>query len=162
MTANEKIVMAAVDAANGKIPTLPNKPGYCLAFVRTVVERALWGGQWTLYDTFLVDGTTKRGDDPAKRLAEAKEDPWAADLERSMKLLGMTVPAMFRKPGDLVFNYRGAAPMGHVAVLLTRDMVIENIHPNFRPHSIHLKPFLSITPYKSLPWTLTARMRATR
>lgn len=159
MTTNEQIVAAAVDAANGKISTLPTRPGYCLAFVRCVVERALWNGQWRLYDKYLIDGTTKRGDDPKKRLKEAQEDPWASDMERSMKLLGMAVPALLRKPGDLVFNYHAAAPIGHVGILLSRGLVIENIHPTYRKNSVHLGNSISITPYASLPWTLVARVR---
>lgn len=159
MTANQKIVAAAVDAANGKIATLPSKPGYCLAFVRCVIERALWGGQWQLYDKFLVAGTTYRGGAPAERLKEAKTDPWANDLAASAKQLGWAVPALLRKPGDLVFNHEAAKPLGHVGILLSRGLVIENIHPNYRPGSIHLPNCLSITPFESIPWTLVARVK---
>lgn len=160
MTTNDLIVSAAVDAANGKISTLPSKPGYCLAFVRCVIERALWSGQWRLYDEFLVVGTSRRGNTPAERLREAKVDPWASDFEASAKRLGWAVPALLRKPGDLVFNHNAAAPIGHVGILLSRSLVIENIHPSYRPRSVHLPNSVSITPFSSLPWTLVARVRA--
>lgn len=160
MTVNEKIVKAAVDAANGKIATLPTKPGMCLAFVRCVIERALWNGQWVLYDKALVAGTSRRGNDPAANLREAKADPWAADLEASAKKLGWAIPAVLRTPGDIVFCHEAAKPLGHVAIVLSRNLVIENVHPNYRPNSIHLANSLSITPYEAVPWTLVARVRA--
>jgi len=159
LTVNEAIVEAAVAAANGRITTLPTKPGYCLAFVRCIIERALWSGQWQLYDKYLVTGTSRRGDDPAANLREAKADPWAADLEASAKRLGWAIPSLLRKPGDLVFDHRAAAPIGHVGILLSRGLVIENIHPTFRPKSIHLGNSISITPFASRPWTLVARVR---
>lgn len=157
---NERVVKAAVAAANGRVPGLPMTSGYRLEFVRMVVEWALFEGRAEYYDRFLVAGTTKRGGLASERLREAKNDPWASDAEASAKKLGWAVPALLRKPGDLVFNYEAAAPAGPVGILLTRDMVIENIHPSFRPDSIHLShSSLSVTPYASRPWTLVARVR---
>lgn len=160
MTTNEKIVKAAVAAANGKVPRLPQKSGYCLMLARLVVEWALFDGKdGEFYKRFLVAGTSARGGTDAQNLAAAKQDKWASDIERSAKLLGWPVPAILRKPGDLVFNHKAAAPVGHVGILLTRDVVLENIHPSFRPDSIHLShSSLSITPYASRPWTLVARL----
>lgn len=156
---NERIVRAAVDAANGKTPTIPTKPGLCLAFVRCVIEDALKLPSHELYRRFLVAGTSRRGNDPAANLREAKTDPWAADLEASAKKLGWAIPALLRKPGDVVFCHEAAKPVGHVAIVLSRGLVIENIHPNYRPNSIHLGNSLSITPYAAAPWTLVARVR---
>lgn len=156
---NDKIVNSLYRAANGKV-TIPPRHGLCLAFVRSVVEDALYGGERLFYQNYLKAGTTKRGGTDAERLREAWLDPWASDIERSMKVLGLGVPAMLRKPGDLVFNYHAAAPIGHVGILLTRDLVVENIHPNYRPLSIHLAHgSLSITPYNTQAWTLVARLR---
>lgn len=160
MTTNEKIVKAAVAAANGKVPRLPQKSGYCLMFVRLVVEWALFGGKdGEFYRRYLVAGTSGRGGTPTANLKAAQSDKWAADIEASAKKLGWPAPAILRKPGDLVFNHAAAAPVGHIGILLTRDVVLENIHPSFRPDSIHLShSSLSITPYASRPWTLVARL----
>lgn len=162
MTTNDLIVKAAVAAANGSVPGLPTQGGWCLKTTRLIVEWALFDGRAEFYKRWLVAGTTKRGGTDKERLREARADPWAADVERSMKQLGLGVPALLRKPGDLVFNYHAAAPIGHVGILLTRDMVLENIRPDFRKgKSVHLKHgSLSITPYEALPWTLVARLRA--
>lgn len=157
---NERIVRAAVAAANKQVPGLPQESGYCLKFVRLVVEWGLFEGRTEFYKRFLVAGTSKRGGTPAERLSEARLDPWAADLEASAKALGWAVPSAFRRPGDLVFNHAAAAPVGHVGILLSRGMVIEQIHPSYRPGSIHLAHgSLSITPFASRPWTLVARVR---
>lgn len=162
MTVNERIVKAAVAAANRQVPNLPQEPGYCLRFVRLVVEWALYEGRPEFYKRALVAGTTGRGDKltAAQRLAEARQDPWAADLEASAKALGWAIPSTFRRAGDLVFDHAAAAPVGHVGLLISRGMVLEQIHPRFRPTSIHLgHGSLSITPFASRPWTLVARLR---
>lgn len=161
MSTNERIVKAAVAAANGQVPNLPQKSGYCLQLVRMVVEWGLFEGRREFYKRYLVAGTSRRGGTPQERLNEAKVDPWAADMEASAKALGWGVPALLRKPGDLVFDHNAAAPIGHVGVLISRDMVLENIHRTYRPGSIHLPHgSLSITPYSARPWTLVARVRA--
>ena len=161
LTVNERIVKAAVAAGNRQIPRLPQQSGYCLMFVRLVVEWALFDGRdGEFYRRFLVAGTSGRGGTPAQNLKAAQSDKWAADVEASAKRLGWPVPSLLRKPGDLVFNHAAAAPVGHVGILLTRDIVIENIHPSFRVGSIHLNHgSLSLTPYAARPWTLVARVR---
>lgn len=159
-TVNERIVRAAVAAANKQVPGLPQESGYCLKFVRLAVEWALFEGRSEFYKRYLVAGTSKRGGTPAERLAEARQDPWAADMEAAAKALGWAIPSAFRRAGDLVFDHSAAAPVGHVGILLSRGMVIEQIHPRFRPTSIHLSHgSLSITPYAARPWTLVARVR---
>lgn len=157
---NKTIVRSAVDAANGKVLGLPQQPGWCLMTVRLIVEHAFSWPNGGFYDRYLVAGTSTRGGTPRERLQEAMKDKWAADIEASMKKLGFAVPALLRQPGDLVFNYRAAAPIGHVGILLTRDIVLENIRPSYRPQSIILSHgSLALTPYSSQPWTLTARLR---
>jgi len=160
-TVNERIVRAAVAAANRQVPRLPQQSGYCLMFVRLVIEWALFDGRdGEFYRRFLVAGTTARGGTDAENLKAAQSDKWASDIERSAKQLGWAVPSAFRRPGDLVFNHNAAAPVGHVGILLSRGMVLENIHPSYRPGSIHLAHgSLSITPFASRPWTLVARVR---
>ena len=160
MSTNERIVKAAIAAANGQVPNLPQQSGYCLQLVRMVVEWGLYDGRREFYKRFLVAGTSRRGGTPLERLNEAKVDPWAADMEASAKQLAWGIPAILRKPGDLVFDHNAAAPIGHVGVLVSRDMVLENIHRKYRPGSIHLgHGSLSLTPYEARPWTLVARVR---
>ncbi|MCK9513794.1 MAG: hypothetical protein M0R28_21565 [Pigmentiphaga sp.] len=156
---NQLIVASLKKAASGKLPGIPTKPNYCLQFVRVVIEDALKLPSHDFYRRHLVDGTTRRGDDPQRRLAEARADPWASDLERSMKLQGLAVPALLRRGGDLVFDHRAAEPIGHVGILLDRNWVVESIHPANRPTSINLPNFVSITPYSARPWTLVARLQ---
>lgn len=164
LTVNERIVKAAVAAGNRQIPRLPQQSGYCLMFVRLVIEWALFDGRdGEFYRRFLVAGTTARGGTPEQNLKAAQSDKWAADIEASAKRLGWPVPSLLRKPGDLVFNHAAAAPVGHVGILLTRDIVIENIHPSYRVGSIHLNHgSLSLTPFSSRPWTLVARVQPDR
>lgn len=156
---NQLLVASTKLALAAKIPGIPTRPGLCLAFVRVVAEHALKLPSHEFYVRYLVDGTTRRGDDPAKRLAEARADPWAADLERSMKLQGLAVPALLRRGGDLVFNHLASEPVGHVGILLDRNWLVESVDPRYRPDSINLPGCLSLTPFASRPWTLVARLR---
>lgn len=157
---NEQIVTTLTRAlSNPGAYGLPNQPGKCLAFVRAVVERAYYGGRWMFYSRYLVTGTSRRPGTPEERLEAAERDPWAADIESSMKTLGLAVPAVLRRPGDLVFNHAAAKPYGHVGVLLNRSTIVELIDPDYRPRSVHLPGNVSLTPYGDWPVTLVARLR---
>lgn len=156
---NTRITEAAWAAVFGKLNGLPAKPGLCLAAVRVILEHAMGWPSHELYRRALVTGTTRRKGTPAQRLHAARLDPWAADMEASVKQLGWPVPGAERQAGDLVFNHAAAAPVGHVGVLIARDVVLENISPRYRPNSVHLGHHsLSLTPYASQPWTLVARV----
>ena len=133
-------------------------PGWCLQFVRTVVEHALGWRSREFYARYLVAGTTRRPGTDAERLTAAKGDPWASDAERSMKRLGFAVPLEDRHPGDLVFNHTAAVPVGHVGVLLDHSTVLELIDARFRPDSVLLPGSLALTRLESRPWTLCARL----
>lgn len=159
MNTNEKIVASALKASNHLIRGIPSKPGWCLQLVRLIVEDALFDGRVQLYATHLVAGTTRRPGTAIERQKAAKLDPWSSDFEASVKKLGLAVPFMLRKPGDLIFNHNAAKPFGHVGILITRDLVLENIDPNYRPKSIHLTHSMSITPVRNHPWTLVARLK---
>ena len=152
---NEQIRVAAYAAARGEI-SVPGASGYCLSFVRRVVEAALFGGRVEFYDRYLVAETSKR---TGKDRGNARSDPWAADVEASMKYLSYSVPFAERQAGDLIFNHKGAAPVGHVAVLLEPNLVLENINESYRPKSIHLGRHLSQTPIEHFPTTLIARLQ---
>lgn len=137
---------------------MPTEPGLCLQAVRVIIEKALGWPSHDLYARCLVTGTSRRPGPAAERLAAAKRDPWAADLEASAKTLGWAVPASDRQPGYLVFNHNAAVPYGHVGILIDRDVVLENIDRAFRPGSIHLGNSLSLTEFRSRPWTLVAHL----
>lgn len=156
---NDKIVAAAVKAANGGIPGLPKAGGYCLQFVRMVIENAMGWPSHRFYEKYLVAATSARGGDGLYALDAARADPWAADMEASVKALKWAVPFAERQAGDLIFNHKAARPVGHVGILLTEDMVIENIKPSYRPKSIHIG-VISLTPLRYFPYTLVARVRA--
>jgi len=159
VTPNERITAAAWRAVLNQLNGLPTRPGWCLQAVRVIVEEALGWPSHELYRRFLVAGTSRRPGGPEQRVAAARLDPWAADMEASAKQLGWQVPGVERQAGDLVFNHAVAAPIGHVGVLISRDVVLENIDPAFRPGSVHLGHHsLSLTPYAALPWTLVARV----
>ena len=157
-TQNERIRAAAWLAARGRLKNVPREGGSCLQLVRLIVEAALGLRSHELYDRFLVAGTSKRGGSESERLANARANPWAADMEASAKKLDWGIPFHARQAGDLLFNYRALEPYGHVAVLLDRDTVLENVDLAFRPNSIHIGPALALTPVEALPWTLAARV----
>ena len=149
---NAAIRAAAWQAARGEI-SVPKQSGLCLQLVRLIVERALFEGRYEFYDRYLVERTTQG------REGRSDWTPWASDLEASMKKLGYAVPLGERQPGDLIFNHQAAAPIGHVAVLIDRDTVLENINPAYRPKSVHLGRYLSLTPLEHFRRTLLARLR---
>lgn len=151
---------AAWTAITRGLPGLPSDAGYCLRAVRVVVEAAAGWDSHELYDRFLVAGTTRRAGSELERLLAARREPWASDLERSMKLLSLGVPFGERRPGDLVFNHTALPPYGHVGVLLDESTVVESIDPRYRPASLNLPHgSLSVTPLGRHRWTLVARLR---
>ena len=157
---NEAIVQSLLRALSDNYHDIATQPGLCLAWVRRVVEYGALGGRdRAFYDKFLVAGTSRRGGTEAQRLQWAWQNPWASDVEASMKKLGLQVPAMLRKGGDLVFNHNAAVPMGHVGILLDREWVVELVNPDFRPASAHLPGSVCLTRYGDWPVTLVARLR---
>lgn len=153
MTINEKIVEAALDAVAGRYPTV-SKPGYCLQFVREVIENALYDGERRFYSKYLVVASERKppGTNP-------HDSPWAVDSEASMKKLGLTVPLTSARPGDIVFNHDTGLPYGHVGILLPGDFIAENIDPKFRRMGIY-PDYKAITPWEQ--WskiTLVARLK---
>jgi hypothetical protein len=164
MTPNERVVQAAYDAINGKV-SLPTRSGFCLQHTRLIVERAhgLPSHGWYRWRTHTVERAP--GDD---------NDPWARDMERSMKMNGFTVAEpgsgnrylsaeqiALGEPGDIVFRWnvyttKAGTYVGHVGILMPGGMIYENINPNSRPASYKLG-VNSLTPIKDFPMTLIAR-----
>lgn len=90
------------------------RPWFCLKVVRQIVEHAKkWepGEFYRHYWTHKVE---------ENKTAE----PWARDLERSLREQGRAVHDV--QAGDLVFRHDLAKPYGHAAVMLTNDVLLEN------------------------------------
>jgi hypothetical protein len=157
VTVNERITNAAwlVVTGNPLLDKLAH--GFCLKGVRLVIEYALHWPSHDLYRRLLVTGTTGREGDEAERLKAAKADPWAADLERSMKQLNLAVPGDAKRPGDLVFDHAKAAPIGHVGLYVGQNLILEVVSPHHRPRSFS-RNNICLTPYPEWTPTLVARL----
>jgi hypothetical protein len=126
---NGRIVAAAWDVVRGEL-VVETRPMFCLKVVRQIVEHAMrWkpGEFYRRYWTHKVE---------ENRTAE----PWARDLERSLRNRGLA--AKEPQAGDLVFNFRAAWPYGHVGVMLSNSVVLENTPSNrgFSRGNIRLVP----------------------
>ena len=152
MDTNERIVLAAWAAYRGDYPT-EMRPFYCLKFVRQIVEHALSAPSGEFYRRFLVRASSRKPEGTNPLL-----EPWAVDLEASVKLLGLAVPLEERRPGDLLFNHEAAKPYGHVAILLEHDLVAENVKASYRPYSGIFPGSKALTPLEHFPLTLVARL----
>lgn len=146
-----QIILAVIAALTGKIET-PQQPDRCLAFARIVVEHAYGMRPFEFYERFGVRRTS------AAASWRSDWTFWAADIEASLRQLKLGVPYHERRPGDLLFSHRTAAPYGHVGVLLSRELVAESIVSEWRPHSLNVSPFLSVTPISQLDATFLARL----
>lgn len=133
MSDREKIDAAAWAAVRGELVTT-REPGLCLRFVREVVEHALSWSPGQLYD-YVPDWVQPTGYD-------RDEGHWARDLERSWRDLGMTLTGDRVRGGDILCNWRTAwstrheAWVGHVAIALEPDLVVEVVSPAYRPRSL--------------------------
>jgi hypothetical protein len=157
MTVNDRIAATAwlVVGGNPLLDKLAH--GWCLQGVRLVIEHALHWPSHELYRRYLVAGTTGREGDDAERLAAARTDPYASDLEASMKRLGLAIPGEAKLPGDLVFDYERAKPIGHTGIYLGNNLVLEVVSPAHRPRSFTRRN-ICLTPYPDWTPTLVARL----
>lgn len=172
-TPNQRIMDSAHAALRGDI-SLPAKSGMCLALVRVVLEHALWGGRWHWYDNYLTHSVS---DKPAGIM-----EPWARDMEASLKEQGMArgahrigpegdpgryVDLALTKPipGDLLFRWDTAkhesgAYIGHVGIAVHGGLVLENIRPTYRDKRAGLwRGPTRITPLGAWPITTLIRFR---
>jgi hypothetical protein len=154
---NDRIVNVCWQVAGGN-PLLDDLAhGFCLKGVRLVIEYALHWPSHDLYRRLLVTGTTGREGDEAERLKAARADPWAADLEASMKQLGLVVSGEAKRPGDLVFDHNKAKPIGHVGLYVGQNLILEVVSPHHRPRSFSRRN-ICLTPYPEWTPTLVARL----
>lgn len=126
------------------------RPGWCLMAVRLLVEHALGMRPGDFYRAYGVARTERS-------VGRTDWTWWASDLEASMKRLGLAIPYAARLPGDLVFSYELAAPIGHVAVLATHGAMLEVTDPRRRPGAMH-RGSVCLTPWDSWTPTLVARL----
>jgi hypothetical protein len=161
----ERTVESAFKLLRGELPA-PTRPGLCLQLVRLVVEDAfgLPSHGWYKWMTRRVERAA--GDD---------SDPWARDMERSLRVNEFAVAspagstryvtggqlAAACEPGDLLFRWDVARTaqgtfVGHVGILMPGELVLENVNPNSRPSSL-CRGTTALTPLSAFPVTLAAR-----
>lgn len=138
---NDKIVDALERHMRGEI-TLDEREGFCLGFVASALQAALG----MPIPDFYANYVTKVADPVAHW---QQDGPWARDAEKSLRDLGMGVHDEDAKPGDLFFIWKdavahgwtmpggGVAYYGHVGILYTDALIVENVKPEYRPHSFH-------------------------
>jgi hypothetical protein len=120
------IVLSAALTLNGLAPITP-QAHYCLRLVREVIEHAYQlppGAFYARYWTHKVE-------------ENATSEPWARDLERSLRAAGLTVTTP--RAGDLVFNHRVAHPYGHAGIMLSSILVLD-VWPNATGPPLRLTP----------------------
>jgi len=148
--ANEAILHTISQFAAGRIE-LDEKQNHCLGFVTSIIQRACDIPIPRFYETYVPLHA-----DPQEHWTE--DEPWARDAEKSLRdACQMGVHPEDAKPGDLFFIWRDAEAhawsereghkvyYGHVAVLLTPVLVIENVDAMWRPHSFS-RGNIQITP----------------
>lgn len=148
---NRAIVRSAWKAARGELH-VETRAGYCLRTVRQIVQDALAIDHGEFYSRYRITVTTAA---PKRTLADT---PWAADVERTMKIKGYHLPPAYLRQGDIVFNHTAAAPVGHVGIMLDDHTVLENVDIGSRDASIKLPSGLVITPRSHFKITLVARL----
>lgn len=145
LTPNQRIVQTAYALLRGDLKAEPTDPGLCLQLVRVVIETALYAGRWILYPVYRTIVVEQ-----AKR---ASQDPYARDLEASLRDRGMALdlprtgpagdPSRYvelaaadaqglLEPGDLLFRWdtapdRAGVYIGHVGLLMPGQLVLENV-----------------------------------
>lgn len=144
-TPNQRIVDTAYALVRGELKAEPTSAGLCLQLARVVIEAALYQGRWVLYPVYRTIVV-----EPLKR---ASQDPYARDLEASLRDHGMALdlprtgpagdPARYvdlaaadeqglLEPGDLLFRWDTAQDkagvfIGHVGILMPGSLVLENV-----------------------------------
>lgn len=158
------IARAAYGVLRGEL-AVPEKSGLCLQLVRLVVESA-YGMKPHGFYNWLTH--------PVERLPGDDHDPWARDMERSLREAGMAslLPDEGRyvsaerlaaggNPGDLLFRWdtaknRQGSHVGHVGILLGGGLVLENVNPAYRPGSL-VRGATALTPITKFLTTLVVR-----
>lgn len=110
-----RVAEVALEVVLGQFTPFDADNGYCLRNLREICERALGlasGEFYSLYRTEVSERNTTG-------------EPWAVDLQKSLRAQGRGVPTDERQSGDLIFTHE-IAPAGHCGVLFSPDLLIEN------------------------------------
>jgi cell wall-associated NlpC family hydrolase len=132
---NERIVQAAFGVLEGRV-AVEQRPWFCLKVARQIVEAGMGWRAGEFYRRYWTH-----------KVEENKtEVPWARDLERSLRWGGYSVH--IPQAGDLVFSHVTARPYGHVGVMLTDKLVLENTpsERGFRKGNIAVVPLREWVP----------------
>jgi hypothetical protein len=149
---NRRIVRTIDEIYMRRVKVIDHASGACMRAVREVLEAAF--GIKDFYARYATERVERNpGDD---------NDPWARDVERSLRNRQMAVPVEEAIPGDLLFQWRTAATgtlnargepnfYGHVGILMPGNLIFENINPKHRPLGF-ARGMLSLTPYEAWPY----------
>lgn len=147
-----QVVDAAYRMSNGQLKA-PEHPGFCLQLVRIIIEAAYGMKPYEFYDWRTH---------PVERAEGDSNEPWARDMERSLRIAGMNYDFGDQRyvrsediiaecdPGDLLFRWdvartRQGTLIGHVGILMPGGMVLENVDPRHRSNSF-IKGYTALTP----------------
>jgi hypothetical protein len=151
---NRRVVRSVEDAYAGRLKVVDHASGMCLRVTREILEAAFNLEPFGLYQRYMTERVERNpGDDP---------DPWARDLERSLRNRQMAVPAEEAIPGDLLFQWQTAPTgtvndrgepnyYGHVGILMPGNLIFENINPKHRRFGFS-RGMIAITPYEAWPY----------
>lgn len=164
---NDEILASAVALLEGDVEA-PEEGGYCLQLVRLVIEDGFGWKPHEFYARYW-DKKVRRGQGDSDLV------PWARDLERSLRAadFGVLFPPEGEryvpsttilkdgKPGDLLFRWdtalsEGGEYIGHVGILMSDGLVLENINPGYRPYSFK-NGATALTPVVDFPVTTVVR-----
>jgi hypothetical protein len=154
-----QVIESANRILNGTLQA-PEHSGFCLQLARIIIEDAYGLKPYAFYNWLTH---------PVERDPADDREPWARDMERSLKNAGMAYDfndgryirseQILNKaePGSLLFRWDVARShhgtfIGHVGILLDNGMVLENIHPRFRKRSF-FRGSTAVTPLKDFPTT---------
>lgn len=149
-----QVVESAYKVLNGELKG-PEHAGYCLQLVRLIVEDAYRMKPYSFYDWRTH---------PVERDQFDSQEPWARDMERSLRAAGMAISFSDERyisqkdilerceSGSLLFRWDTAKSaygtfIGHVGILMPGGMVLENVNPVHRMNSFFLG-VTALTPLK--------------
>ncbi len=108
------IQAAALQVVLTELTIFDQNPGNCLRVVREITQAAFGISYDQFYDAMI------------KRVEENLEGPpWARSMQLSLRTLGYSRLFEEREGGMLIFD-AGLAKEGHVGVLVSPDLILEN------------------------------------
>lgn len=111
-----RIAEVAHQVVARKYAPYEEKPGMCLRTTREMIQRALGLTYEDFYGTYRSGPV---GDNDTGI-------PWARDVQQTLRGLDLTVPLDELQAGDIVCNWRLGNPQGHIGIMLTDRLIVEN------------------------------------